>query len=112
MKSVDFGNIYLMDHASSACGLKQVLMETFPDCWEDILVCAMHSCSENEALYLCEDWAHNSRVLSAPSSQDISRLLKELDEDRRMLFYKNGHSCVARKNIWHLTFLLSLHGPN
>ena len=88
MKSVDFGNIYLMDHASSACGLKQVLVETFPDCWEDILVCAMHSCSENEALYLCEDWAHNSRVPSAPSSQDISRLLKELDEDRRMLFYK------------------------
>ena len=37
MKSVDFGNIYLMDHASSACGLKQVLVETFPDCWEDIL---------------------------------------------------------------------------
>ena len=48
----------------------------------------MHSCSENEALYLCEGWAHNSRVPSAPSSQNISRLLKELDEDRRMLFYK------------------------
>ena len=28
------------------------------------------------------------------------------------LFYKKGHSCVARKNIWHLTFLLSLHGSN
>lgn len=88
MKSVDFGNIYLMDQVSSACGLKQVLEETFPDCWEDILVCAMHSCSENEALYLCEDWALNSQVPAAPSSQDISRLLKELDEDRRMQFYK------------------------
>lgn len=77
-----------MDQASSACGLKQVLKDTFPDCWEDILVCAMHSCSENEALYLCEDWARNSRVPAAPSSQSISRLLKELDEDRRMQFYK------------------------
>ena len=88
MKSVDFGNIYLMDQASSACGLKQVLKDTFPDCWKDILVCAMHSCSENEALYLCEDWARNSQVPTAPSSQSISRLLKDLDEDRRMQFYK------------------------
>ena len=88
MKSVDFGNIYLMDQASSACGLKQALTETFPDCWKDILVCAMHSCSENEALYLCEDWARNSQVPTAPSSQGISRLLKDLDEDRRMQFYK------------------------
>lgn len=88
MKSVDFGNIYLMDQAASACGLKHALEETFPDCWEDILVCAMHSCSENEALYLCEGWAHNSRVPLAPSSQSISKLLKRLDEDRRMQFYK------------------------
>ena len=88
VKSVDFGNIYLMDQASSACGLKQVLKDIFSDCWEDILVCAMHSCSENEALYLCEDWARNSRVPTAPSSQSISKLLKELNEDRRMQFYK------------------------
>lgn len=88
IKSVDFGNIYLLNQVFSACGLKRVLKEAFPDCWEDILVCAMHSCSENEALYLCEDWALNSRVPTAPSSQDISRLLKELDEDRRMQFYK------------------------
>jgi len=97
MKSVDFGNIYLMDQVSSACGLKQVLEETFPDCWEDILVCAMHSCSENEALYLCEDWALNSRVPAAPSSQDISRLLKELDEDRRMQFYKKWAQLRSEK---------------
>lgn len=88
MKSVDFGNIYLMDCAASACGLKQVLKECFPDSWEEILTCAMHSCSENEALYLCEEWAHNSCVPSAPTSQSISKLLKELDEDSRMKFYR------------------------
>lgn len=97
IKSVDFGNTYLIDQVSSACGLKQVLKETFPDCWENILVCAMHSCSENEALYLCEDWALNSRVPAAPSSQDISRLLKELDEDRRMQFYKKWAQLCSEK---------------
>lgn len=88
MKSVDFGNVYLMDRAAALCGLKQVLADCFPHHWKDILTCAMHSCSENEALYLCEGWAHNSMVPSAPSSQQISRLLKKLDEDSRMRFYR------------------------
>lgn len=88
VKSVDFGNIYLMDRAASACGLKQVLADCFPDCWKEILTCAMHSCSENEALYLCEEWAYNSCVPVIPVSQRISKLLKELDEDSRMKFYR------------------------
>lgn len=88
MKSVDFGNVYLMDQAASLCGLKQVLEDCFPHYFKDILTCAMHSCSENEALYLCEGWAHNSMVPSAPSSQQISKLLKKLDEDSRMRFYR------------------------
>ncbi len=88
MRSVDFGNIYLMDQAAALCGLKKVLADCFPHHWKDILTCAMHSCSENEALYLCENWAHNSMVPAAPSSQQISRLLKILDEDSRMRFYR------------------------
>lgn len=88
MKSVDFGNVYLMDRVASLCGLKQVLADCFPYEWKDILTCAMHSCSENEAMYLCEGWAHNSMAPSAPSSQQISKLLKKLDEDSRMRFYR------------------------
>ena len=88
MRSVDFGNVYLMDRAASLCGLKQVLADCFPHDWKDIFTCAMHSCSENEAMYLCEGWARISMVPSAPSSQQISRLLKKLDEDSRMRFYR------------------------
>lgn len=88
MKSVDFGNVYLMDWSATLCGLKQILVDCFPHHWKDILTCAMHSCSENEALYLCEGWAHNSMVPSAPSFQQISKLLKKLDEDSRMRFYR------------------------
>ncbi len=88
MKSADFGNIYLMDQAAALCGLKAILADSFPLHWKEILTCAMHSCSENEALYLCENWAHNSMVPAAPSSQQISKLLKILDEDSRMQFYR------------------------
>ena len=48
----------------------------------------MHCCSEEEALCLCKPWAENSFGVPSPSSQWISELLKELDEDSRMLFYK------------------------
>lgn len=88
MRSVDFGNIYLMDQAATLCGLKKVLADCFPHHWKEILTCAMHCCSENEALYLCESWAYNSMVPAAPSSQQISKLLKILDEDSRMRFYR------------------------
>lgn len=88
MKSLDYGNIYLMSRVADKTGLISVLQNCFPHQWEEILSCAMHVCSENEALYLCEQWALNSYVPSAPSSQRISNLLKELDEDSRMHFYK------------------------
>lgn len=88
IRSVDFGCTYLMNHIAISIGLSKVLQDCFPEKWEEILVCAWHCCSENEALYLCEPWAENSYTPTAPSSQRISKLLKELDDDHRMLFYK------------------------
>lgn len=88
MSSQSYGNISVMKHAADTAGLTSVLQECFPKQWEDILSCAMHSCSENEALYLCKPWAEDSYGLAAPSSQRISKLLTAIDEDSRMLFYK------------------------
>ncbi|MDE5553125.1 MAG: transposase [Malacoplasma sp.] len=88
IKSVDYGNTYLMSKVAEKTGLVKVLQECFPKQWNEILSCAMHICSENEALYLCKEWAIKSNVESAPSSQRISELLKELDENSRMNFYK------------------------
>lgn len=87
-RSVDFGNIYLMKQLAESTGLKQVIQECFPDCWQELLVCAMHLCSENEPLYLCQQWAEDSAVPIAPSSQKLSKLLVFLNEERRMCFYQ------------------------
>lgn len=85
---VDYGNIHIMNNSAKDTGLTQVLQECFPECWQEILVCAMHTCCEDEALYLCKPWAETSAVPVAPSSQQISWLLKTLDENRRMEFYQ------------------------
>ena len=83
-----YGNISVMQHAADITGLSDTLKQCFPEQWENILSCAMHSCSENEALYLCEPWAKDSYGVATPSSQRISELLPKLDEDSRMNFYK------------------------
>ena len=88
MSSHDYGNIAIMQHAADDTGLTDTLKECFPDNWDDILACAMHCCSENEPLYLCKPWAENSYGTTAPASQRIAELLRELDEDSRMRFYR------------------------
>ena len=88
LSSHDYGNIAVMQHAADDIGLTATLKECFPKRWEDILACAMHCCSENEPLYLCKPWAENSYGVAAPASQRIAELLRELDEDSRMVFYK------------------------
>lgn len=64
-----YGNISVMQHADNTTGLSDTLKQCFPDQWENILSCAMHSYSENEALYLCGPWAKDSYGTAAPSSQ-------------------------------------------
>ncbi len=97
MRSSDYGNIYLMQQTADKCGLTGILKECFPTNWQEILSCAMHCYLENEALYLCEQWASNAYGIAAPSSQRISDLLRELDEDRRMMFYKRWAALRAEK---------------
>lgn len=97
LSSYAYGNVYLMQKAAEVTGLSTVLRNCFPKQWEEILSCAMHYCSENEPLYLCRPWAENSFGVSAPSSQRISGLLRELDEDSRMLFYKEWAALRAEK---------------
>lgn len=97
LSSYEYGNIYLMQKAADITGLSFVLKDCFPKQWEEILSCAMHCCSEEEALYLCRPWAENSFGITAPSSQRISELLKELKEDSRMLFYKKWAALRAEK---------------
>jgi transposase len=83
-----YGTVALMRYASDVMGLTTILKDVFPEHWENILSCAMHTCSENEPLYLCKPWAEDSFGMAAPSSQRISELLLKLDEDKRMTFYK------------------------
>ncbi len=97
MSSHEYGNIYALLNAADKTGLTDILKECFPKQWENILSCAIHSCSENEALYLCKPWAENSYGVAAPSSQRISELLLELDDDSRMTFYKKWAALRAEK---------------
>lgn len=82
------GVVYIFDATSVWNAAKQ---------WEDIPSCAMHCCSEEEALYLCKPGAEDSFGIPAPSSQRISELLKGLNEDSRMRFYKKCAALCSEK---------------
>lgn len=88
VKSVDYGTLFLMRHVIEITGLSDVLKQCYPKQWQELLACAIHECSEKEPLCLCESWAETLLLPGTPSPQRIGCLLKELDEDGRMEFYR------------------------
>lgn len=107
MKSVDFGNVYLLDQIAQTTGLKTALENVFPKSFQEILACAWYCITENDAFYLCEAWSETTAVAEdlKLSSQNLSKLLRTLDENSRMTFYKQWASLRAEKE--YLAFDIS-----
>jgi transposase len=87
----DFGNYYFLKSISDQIGLTEILMQTFPDVWREILTCAFFEISERKPLYLCDPWCDSTKTIddTSMSSQEISVLLKILGEQdkKRMDFF-------------------------
>lgn len=87
----DFGNYYFLKSISDQIGLTEILMQTFPDVWREILTCTFYELSERKPLYLCDPWFDSTKTIddTSMSSQKISVLLKNLGEQdkKRMEFF-------------------------
>ena len=101
IKVLDYGVTFLFERICEGIGLTGVLQECFPDKWQEILACAWHSISENEAMYLCEQWAETTHIPDGEglklSSQRLSELIKSFDENSRMNFYRKWAALRTEK---------------
>lgn len=82
------GPVALMSHCAQITGLAATLKKVFADDWENILSLAFHICHSGSALSHCESWANDHKVPGTMhfSSQNISRLLKNITEKSRQQF--------------------------
>lgn len=86
----DYGDVHLLRHIAEETGLLSVLKSVFPTSYNDILNCAMHIVINNNALHLCKQWAESAWEVDETklSSQRISELLRTLDDNSQMNFYR------------------------
>lgn len=82
------GPTVLLEHAAQESGLAKVLRSVFPENWPELLTLAFHICHSGSALSHCEAWAkdHKNPGTIEFTSQNVSRLLKRIDENARTQF--------------------------
>ena len=86
----EYGVFYLLDEISKKIGLTDILIETMPSLYKDILSLAFYIVSTGEPAMYCEDWLNKSESYSEKvlSSQRISDLMMNITNDERMNFYE------------------------
>jgi transposase len=97
----DYGNYHFLKSISDQIGLTEILMQTFPDIWRNILTCAFYEISERKPLYLCDPWCDSTKTIddTTMTSQEISVLLKQLGQQdkKRMEFFSAWASYRSEK---------------
>lgn len=86
---VNFGDFFLMDRIARETGLSQVLANVFGEMGDEILMLAIYMALTGQALYRCDGWQRETLTGrdGKLASQRCSRILKALDESRRMDFF-------------------------
>jgi hypothetical protein len=87
---VNFGDFFLMDWIAKETGLARVLRNVYGEMGDEILMLAIYMALTGQALYRCEGWQRETLTGrdGKLSSQRCSRVLKALDERRRMDFFR------------------------
>lgn len=82
------GPTMLFEHAARESGLAGVLKRVFPKDWKELLTLAYYICHSGSALSHCASWTKDHKVPAETelSSQNISRLLKRIDENAKNQF--------------------------
>ena len=85
------GATYLLKHISDNIGLTNILEETFPYYWKEILSLAFFFTIETDPLMYCKFFVDFFDNLSMPSdltSQRISKLFDKISDDEKSIFYQ------------------------
>lgn len=87
---VNFGDFFLMDRIARDTGLARVLSNVYGEMGDEILIMAIYTALTGQALYRCDGWQRETLTgrEGKLSSQRCSRVLKSLDEPRRMDFFR------------------------
>ena len=87
---VNFGDFFLMDRIARDIGLSRVLSNVYGSMGDEILMLAIYMALTGQALYRCDGWQRETLTGrdGKLTSQRCSRVLKSLDEPRRMDFFR------------------------
>lgn len=90
------GSALLLDKVAKDSKLKLTLNKVFPKSANELLSLAYYVCCSNKALCHCESWSNDHKLPTnkALTSQNISRLLSQIDKDKIQSFM----------NIWAKRF--------
>jgi hypothetical protein len=101
---VNFGDFFLMDRIARDTGLSRVLTNVYSEMGDEILMLAIYMALTGQALYRCDGWQRETLTGrdGKLTSQRCSRVLKSLDETRRMDFFRAWAS--ARQQHEYLAY--------
>jgi len=79
-----------LESIATEVGLVEILKQSLPDKWEQVLTLAFFMVSTGEPAMYCEDWLLKSESLPCGnmSSQKISELLASISNSERLSFYE------------------------
>jgi len=86
----EYGAFYLMSEVAKMVGLVDILRETMPCEYEEILNIAFFMISMGEPAMYCEDWLYKTESYTTKdlSSQRISEILANITEGDRLSFFE------------------------
>ena len=86
----EFGAFYLFEHIANESGLLEILQETFPYRWEQILNLACYIVASGEPLMYCEDWLLKTESIrcQSMSPQRIADLFQSISVEERTAFFE------------------------
>ena len=87
---VNFGDYFLLDQIAFETGLSRVLKNVYGELGEEVLMLGIYLALTGNALYRCEGWQRETLTGMGErlTSQRCSRVLKALDESKRMEFFR------------------------
>ncbi len=98
------GPSILFDRIAENIGLKETLLKTLPKQANVVLTCAYYLLSEGNSLSRCEQWSAGAITPFGKrlADQRISELLKSLNKDTQMEFFKEWMRVSAEKDTYAL----------
>jgi len=86
----EYGAFYLMSEVAKAVGLVDILRETMPCEYKEVLNIAFFMISTGEPAMYCEDWLYKTESYATKglSSQRISEILVNITEGDRLSFFE------------------------